>query len=124
MAAAVDIGGLLLFLLLLATMYRVPGACAQLTRERSWHPLKMPFRLIVVRHLKGFANEVALLLQILLLSALLLATLVRLPEAIEHAGYVDSLLDLRNTLWRDLKDAIASICELLSIFTIWKTYAF
>ena len=62
--AARDWGGVVLLAMLLCTLYRVPGAVADLSRERAWSPTRSRFRLLVTWHLLGFAEEVSLALQV------------------------------------------------------------
>jgi hypothetical protein len=118
-----DLVGFLLMLLLIVTVYRLPSACAELLRERAWNPTKARFRLIMSWHLKALAEEVMLVLQIVILFVLLVASLIRFPEAVGSLGRSASLRDLRDNLLTNMKDALNSLGELLTLLTVWRTYS-
>lgn len=121
--AVVDVLGLLLFSLLLVTVYRVPSAIAGLKRERVWSPIRSRFRIIVAWHLRACGEDLLLVAQVTLLAVLLVATIVRIPEALCHASRATALRELRSFWWADLKDAVGSLHELLSLLAFWRTYS-
>jgi hypothetical protein len=122
-AALSDMAGFGLCLLLVLTVYRLPLAIADLIKERTWNPTRNRFRIIVLSHLRKFAEEVLLALQVFLLTVLLVATCIRLPEAVHSMGRSTCLRELRNNLWQDFVDALKSLWELLSLFALWRTYS-
>lgn len=114
-----DLGSLPALLLVALTFYRLPGLCRNL-RDIPWDVEH--FKEEVRRQVMGLAADVFTALQLLVLTALLIVTVVKFPDFVTGLQPTWGLRANRDWALMMLSELAVGIAELLLLLTCWKTY--
>eukprot|EP00929_Paragymnodinium_shiwhaense_P021366 TRINITY_DN13950_c0_g1_i4.p1 TRINITY_DN13950_c0_g1~~TRINITY_DN13950_c0_g1_i4.p1 ORF type:complete len:2075 (+),score=357.46 TRINITY_DN13950_c0_g1_i4:259-6483(+) len=122
LAAIKDYVTIVILLLVVITFYRIPPLCRDLVRAKACLVGEM-FPLICIRHVKGFAKELALAVQIFISLIWLTVTVMYLPEALEElSSGRHTLRSLRDRYLELLQHACILLCESLGLLLVCETY--
>lgn len=112
-----------LLLLLLLSVYRLPRAWAEFHSGDTKRGFADRLRMATAHQAWLLARDLGHFLSAMLASFLAIVTLVRaidfLSEALLHTS---SLIELRDLGFRCSWEALAELWELISLFTLWRTY--
>jgi hypothetical protein len=119
-----DWAGLLMFLILLVTVYRVPALWRDMRRTGSVLFIHTSAKLVLLCHLRAMAQDIGLMCQILGLLVCLAITLVRIFDFIYKIPSIDGLRSCRDTLRTEVGTALFELWELISFVFVNKLYRF
>jgi hypothetical protein len=118
-----DIGILLLTLLLVVTVVRVLPLVRDLHEAQSWSITSPTAQRIILKHLRGVADDTKRFFQFLFFATVVVLLGVGLPSFLrELPRRSRSLEDATNCAKENLKNTLRYLCELFALFAAWKTY--
>eukprot|EP00927_Polykrikos_kofoidii_P011587 TRINITY_DN14940_c0_g1_i5.p1 TRINITY_DN14940_c0_g1~~TRINITY_DN14940_c0_g1_i5.p1 ORF type:complete len:1817 (-),score=266.15 TRINITY_DN14940_c0_g1_i5:59-5452(-) len=120
LGAVGDILALPFLMLIVLTLYRLPGFCQDAQRSRL--PLFRRVRAALMKHVVGLMQDVFALLQLILLTAILVGTVVKLPDFLYGFNPFKGLHRLVRWALLNVAELVMGIMEVFMLLTLWKSY--
>eukprot|EP00927_Polykrikos_kofoidii_P071420 TRINITY_DN67681_c0_g1_i1.p1 TRINITY_DN67681_c0_g1~~TRINITY_DN67681_c0_g1_i1.p1 ORF type:complete len:1852 (+),score=274.27 TRINITY_DN67681_c0_g1_i1:77-5632(+) len=108
------------FLLIALTLYRLPGFCQDASRGKTSFQTRLKNAL--KKHTKGLIWDAFELLQLIILGAILVGTVVKLPDFLYGFNPFKGLHRMVRWAMLNVAELVMGIMEFLMLLTFWKTY--
>jgi len=118
-----DLGYILTFLLVCVTFVRILPLLKDLVRLGSWRLTAPGPRRLLLLHLRGAGQDAKRTGKLLFYTSLVLMLGVGIPSFLRKLpGRMRSLEDATSCAQEHVRDTCKYLCELLLLFTAWRTY--